>query len=180
MVWQNDDMVLFHGCTNESLRPLNAIGITVGALPNNINPAQGARRADFGRGFYATTWLHQAKSWANIRFMQTRRFSGKQAIVLEFRVRRNDLANLETLTFVTEKSGYFPFVQYCRSGRRLHADAAFRQPPYDVVFGPVALGGQPLVISGCDQVSFHTDLAVSKISEVSVIEAGNPTFDLSQ
>lgn len=175
--WQNDDLVLFHGCTDQSIRPANPKGINLGALPHGVSHKIGAARPDFGHGFYATTWLDQAMNWANIRVRKLAKKHPKaKAIVLRFSIKRDDLAKLEDLVFVSDRASYFAFVGYCRNGGVPHAPAANRSKPYDVVFGPVSLIGQSHTISGSDQVSFHTQIATSKISAVSVEAIGNPLF----
>ena len=162
MAWQNDDLILFHGCSNLSLRPQNVQGIIVNALPHGINPrAGGAKRPDFGLGFYTTTWLRQAKNWANLRVHKvSRKHSNAVAVVLQFTMKRDHLAQLEDLVFFTDKG----VVGYCRAGGAPHAPALIRQQPYDVVYGPVSLVGQTHTINNSDQVSFHTDLAISEDS----------------
>ena len=65
--WDNDDLILYHGCTEQSLRPSNRKGIALGTLSHCVNLTSGGLRTEFGQGFYATTWFEQAKSWANIR-----------------------------------------------------------------------------------------------------------------
>jgi hypothetical protein len=55
VAWNNDELVLFHGCSELSLRPANPRGIGVGIIPHGIDPLVGAVKPDFGRGFYATT-----------------------------------------------------------------------------------------------------------------------------
>jgi Protein of unknown function (DUF3990) len=149
----------------------------VGDLPHGIDYAIGAKRPDFGPGFYATTWIHQAKNWANLRVRKlSRRQPGAIAIVLRCAIKRNDLAQLEDLVFTTEKGAYFSFVGYCRGGSP-HAPSHIRKRPYDVVYGPVSLFGQSHTISNGDQISFHTAVAVSKISMVTVEAKGSPLFD---
>ena len=51
----------------------------------------------------------------------------------------------------------FTLVNYSRAGSPPHGRVA---GPYDVVYGPVSLWQQQLVIKDCDQVSFHTDNAL--------------------
>jgi hypothetical protein len=178
LAWQNDDLILFHGCTDLSLRPQNPSGIMVGALPHGIDHMIGARKPDFGPGFYATTWFDQAKCWANIRVRKiTRRHPNARAIVLRFAMKRNDLAKLQDLVFITDMAGYFPFVGYCRAGGTPHAPQVNRQKPYDVVYGPVSLIGQSHTINNSDQVSFHTRRATNKISIVTIAATGSPLFD---
>jgi len=150
----------------------------VGTLPHGIDHSIGAQRPDFGPGFYATTWFDQAKSWANIRARRmAQRHPSATAVVLRLAMKRDDLAELEDLVFITDKGGYFPFVGYCRAGGPPHAPAANRQKPYDVVYGPVSLVGQSHTISNSDQVSFHTARATSKISVVTLVATGSPLFD---
>jgi hypothetical protein len=67
VVWQNDDMVLYHGCSDGSLFPNDRNGIVVTGAAHNISPTARATRPDLGKGFYTTTWLHQAKNRANLR-----------------------------------------------------------------------------------------------------------------
>jgi hypothetical protein len=179
VIWQNDDLILFHGCTDQSLRSKNnPQGIHVDALPHGINHTIGAKRPDFGPGFYTTTWLQQAKNWANLRKRKiARRHPNAVAMVLRFAMKRDDLAKLEDLVFITEKNGYFPFIGYCRGGGLPHAPATIRHNPYDIVCGPVSLIGQSHVIKDSDQVSFHTALATSKIPVVTIEAAGKPLFD---
>jgi Protein of unknown function (DUF3990) len=177
LAWQNDDLILFHGCTNLSLHPRTASGIKVGSLPHGINHQGGATRPDFGPGFYATTWLHQAKNWANLRVRKvSRRHRPAVAIVLRFAMKRNDLADLQDLVFLTDRGDYFPFVGYCRAGGMPHAPTANRKGPYDIVYGPVSLVHESLTVKDCDQISFHTALATSKIPMVSIEARGNPLF----
>lgn len=178
MSWQNDDLVLFHGCTNYALQPHNAQGIAIGSLPHGISPAVGAKKPDFGPGFYATTWLRQAKNWANLRVRKERsRYSNPIATVLRFTAKRDDLASLESLVFVSERGDYFPFVGYCRAGMRPHAPNSNRSRPYDIVYGPISLLGQTHTINNSDQICFHTFNATGKISTVSIESQGSPLFD---
>jgi hypothetical protein len=176
VAWLNDDMVLYHGCSDRSLAPGNPGGIVVGGGRHNIDPTVGAMRPDFGKGFYATTWLHQAKNWANTRVDKV----GGRAVVLRMRVERNSFASLETLAFPSDRDKFYAFVSYCRRGRTPHAPLARRPGPYDVVTGPVSAGRQSLVIGGTDQVSFHTSAAVGAILDVIVFAVGGPIFDVWQ
>jgi hypothetical protein len=179
LAWQNDDLILFHGCTDLSLRPQNPRGIMVGTLPHGVDHRVGAKKRDFGPGFYATTWLRQAKNWANLRRNKvSRRHPDAVAIVLRFAMNRDDLAALEDLVFITDNDrGYFPFVGYCRARGAPHAPAGIRQQPYDIVYGPVSLIGQSHTIDKGDQVCFHTALATSKIPVVTIETKGDPLFN---
>lgn len=174
-------MVLFHGCSDQSLFPINQRGIVVGGGPHNISHAAGALRPDFGPGFYTTTWLHQAKNWANLRAFKMRaRYPGARAVVLSMRLARNRFANLQSLVFPSERDNFFSFVAYCRDGGTPHAHLAYRSGPYDVIAGPVTVARQTLIIGQADQVSFHTVVGTGAISTVELLEIGNPIFDVSQ
>jgi hypothetical protein len=116
---------------------------------------------DFGRGFYTTTRLHQAKQWANSRVRRILAPNGPtpQAIVLSFTLDRNRLAKLDTLVFVRPTRDYWRLVNDCRNGFPPHQRG---QPDeYDIVYGPVSLAPQQLLIQDCDQISFHTHRALS-------------------
>lgn len=180
MGWINDEMVLYHGCSDQSLFPINQKGIVVDGGPHHISPTVGALRPDFGPGFYTTTWLHQAKNWANIRVSKLQaRHPAVKAVVLSMRVERNRFANLQSLVFPSDRDNFYKFVAYCRGGGTPHADLAYRSSPYDVIAGPVTLAGQTMAVGGGDQVSFHTATGTSAISGVTVLETGSPIFDVS-
>jgi hypothetical protein len=145
------------------LTPQNLKGITVGSVSPGIDPFVGARTPDFGLGFYTTTWFDQAKSWANLRARKlASRYPGVRAIVLEFAMQRNDLADLEALVFTNEKVGYWPFVRYCRRGGSPHARVGRPQGSYDIVYGPVSLGIQEFVVKDSDQVSCSVKRAAAR------------------
>jgi hypothetical protein len=173
--WKNDDLILFHGCTDQSLHSQNPAGIALNIAAHNISPVVGAKNPDLGLGFYTTTWFDQAKSWANVRLRQVvRRNPHARAIVLRIAMKRNDLADLEALVFTNERVGYWPFVRYCRRGGSPHARVGSAQTTYDVVYGPVSLGRQEFIVKDSDQVSFHTANAVAKIPMVTLTASGNP------
>ena len=175
MAWRNDDLILFHGCSDQSLRPQNPAGIAVGMAAHGINPLMGAKKPDFGPGFYTTTWFDQARSWANLRVRKlAKRSPGARAVVLQIDMRRNDLADLEALVFTNERVGYWPFVRYCRQGGSPHARTGVPQTAYDVVYGPVSLGRQEFIVKDSDQVSFHTSGSVARIPMVTIAAIGNP------
>jgi hypothetical protein len=181
VAWINDDMFLYHGCSDQSLFPKDQRGIVVTGGPHNISHAAGGARPDFGPGFYTTTWLHQAKNWANLRVRKLQvRYPGVKAVVLSMRLERNHFANLQSLVFPSDRDNFYPFVAYCRDGRTPHADLAYRDSPYDVVAGPVSVAMQNLIIGQADQVSFHTAAGTAAISGVTVLYTGTPTFDMSK
>jgi hypothetical protein len=88
-------------------------------------------------------------------------------------MKRDEFAMLNVLGFVTEGSSpdYWDFVTYCRNGLTPHR---FRgNQNYDLVFGPVSLWPQTLVVKDCDQISFHAPAALMKLPAPTV-QYGNP------
>ena len=177
--WNNDALILYHGCTEKSLFPTNPDGIAIGGLPHRIDLTVGGRGTEFGRGFYATSWIDQAKSWANCRAKKLAirtKAAPPNAVVLRFEVSRDKLAALEALVFTNENCGFWPFVTYCRSGSSPHGRTAASQMTYDIVYGPVSIWPQQFVIKDCDQVSFHTKTALGAIPALNIETTGNPYF----
>jgi hypothetical protein len=157
MTWNNGPLVLYHGCDDVSAQ---SIMTPVSPNRHGIHLAYSRPLADFGRGFYTTTYLHQAKNWANVRCQRLRSATPSRSVlatVIKFEVDRSQLAQLQTLTFVVDNPDYWDFVQHCRQGKGLHRSTG----NYDVVYGPVSLWPQTLVIKDCDQISFHTDLSLA-------------------
>ena len=77
-----------------------------------------------GPGFYTTTVLRQAHTWAA---QIAARKTGAQAVVVELRVSRDDLATLDTLAFARSDfhaDDFWSLVRYCKTGRRTTAAAA--------------------------------------------------------
>jgi hypothetical protein len=175
--WNNDDLTLYHGCTDESLQPTLRSGIAIGALPTGIDLSACSRRAEFGQGFYATTWFDQAKFWANHRVKKLRSRSrpiAAKAIVLRFDVHRDHLAGLDALVFTNEKGSFWPFVRYCRAGNPPHRRMTASSTRYDIVYGPVSLWAAEMIIKDADQVSFHTPQALKIIPALQIVATGNP------
>jgi hypothetical protein len=157
VAWTNQHLALYHGTDDVS-----AISIMMRVAPNHhgINLAYCRPLSDFGRGFYTTTYFHQAANWANDRCLVLRNRTpptSAVATVLQFNMDRNLLALMQTLCFLREDQDYWDFVRHCRS-----APVPHRAPGnYDVVLGPVSLWPQTLVIKDCDQISFHTTSALA-------------------
>ena len=152
--WANPDVALYHGTLNA-----NQASIMAG-----INVVMGRSTTDFGRGFYTTTNISQARDWA--RRMSWSR-PGSLPLVIEFTVNRDDLASLESLWFARGDplaDDFWNLVTYCRSGSGGHS----RGPNngwYDVVVGPLAssVRRRSLVRLDGDQVSFHELFPGSKL-----------------
>lgn len=176
MPWRNGPLILYHGTTNDAA---TAIKKPSRVRPHSIDFNLCKPLRDFGRGFYLTTVLKQAKSWADQKFRQ--RTASKQVVssaVLRFEVDRDQLAPLLSLCFVTDSAGpdYWDFVQHCRKGTATHLFQGNKN--YDVVFGPVSLGRQQFVIKDADQVSFHTEVALTILPSPILHSQGTPTYDM--
>lgn len=166
MAWTNGVLTLYHGTDDGSATQIR----------HGIQLHLGRPLADFGQGFYTTTSLHQARNWANMRCRRLRRRPGSSrptATVLQFDVDRDQLAGLEMLTFVIETSSadYWDLVHHCRGGGRNRIARV-----YDAVFGLVSLWPQTLVIKDCDQMSFHTGLALTVLPQAKIAAQGSPLF----
>ena len=142
-MWANDPLKVYHGCDDVS-----AVRIAPAGGGHGIALASGSPATDFGQGFYTTTNVHQAEQWANRRFRVARSRGATCAAVVEVTIDRDGLAGLEHMAFVrgdgAPDSDYWRLVAHCRSGTdhgRI-GNKAF----YDVVYGPVSLFPQFLVI----------------------------------
>ena len=160
MAWSNGPLVLYHGTNSHALpaAPVvanQAFAFTIGWTHCRVG-------TDFSLGFYVTTNSHQASQWAS---SSVRRLAAARAvaIVISFEVDRDELGRFDTLVFVRESPEFYDFVSCCRKQRNGPVDAPptpGRMGPtsvYDVVFGPVSVGRQKLIIQGSDQVSFHSE-----------------------
>jgi hypothetical protein len=183
MPWNNGPLVVYHGCDDVSA---NAIVTGV------VDLAHCKTFTDFGKGFHTTTNLRQAKNWANVRCRvlaaQARRAKVYPpttfiASIVQFTIDRAQLSALADLCFVWENaypSDYWDLISLCRTPpQQWHHGNNY----YDVVYGPVSLWPQTLVIKDCDQVSFHTGAAVRllngsprNVSEK--VQNNAPTFPL--
>jgi hypothetical protein len=140
----NGPITVFHGTDHLSG---NAIRL------NGLDRKRFNARTDFGWGFYVTTSLHQAQQWAN---QKCRLKSSLNPEVLEYHLLRDEIEKLVHLAFITETDDYHEFVEYCRPGGSNHGP--HRSAPYEVVYGPVRLWPQRIVLANCDQILFsHPD-----------------------
>ena len=177
MSWTNGPLILYHGTTDDAA---SAISKPSRARPHSIDFNLCKPLKDFGRGFYLTTVLRQAESWADQKFRQRQKFKRVAcSTVLRFEVDRDQLAPLLSLCFVTESAGpdsdYWDFVQHCRERTDTHLLQGNKN--YDVVFGPVSLGRQQFVIKDADQVSFHTEAALNILPPPILHSEGTPTYE---
>jgi Protein of unknown function (DUF3990) len=154
-VWNNGPLELYHGTDTYHHPGPTTSGAEFKYLVDWSKLRDGT---DFGKGFYTTPSVHQAREWANngVRRVLAQHGTQSQAVVLMFRVDRNSLAALDVLGFVRATPDYYDLVNYCRNTTLAHPRMPTGGKKYDVVFGPVSLGKQRLVIYDSDQVSFHT------------------------
>jgi hypothetical protein len=102
---------LYHGCTSHDARDIATHGIDLSRCRVDT---------DFGRGFYTTTVKYQACQWAWTRFYDpaVSRIRPNQPVILRFRVDRDDLAGLVSISFVlggrSERAGFWSLIQHCR------------------------------------------------------------------
>lgn len=156
---QHEFVTLVHGCTSADLAAIKS-------ATHHIQVAKGSPNTDFGRGFYTTTLFRQARHWAWHRLYSDNNPAGNgvgNAVILNFKIPRLDLADQQALTFVSgsyDAEGFWSLVQHCRQGGN-HKCPRFPQSEsdewYDVVMGPVAAFWQQRVaMVDSDQISFHT------------------------
>jgi hypothetical protein len=159
-------MKVYHGSTQQVKRPI---------------VERGRQSTDFGKGFYTTTNIEQAKSWALIR--QKSAGTGAKAIVSVYEVDDNLLKkpDYDILTFDAPDEAWLTFVVNCRKSIR-HT--------HDMVFGPVADDKIYVTIAQYEnnlldldstiarlkinefynQVSFHTNEALKELKFLESIE----------
>lgn len=167
--WKNQPLITYHGSDSGSLPPGSW---TVGSpVPFPVSLARCRPLVDFGQGFYTTTNQHQAEQWANTRVLRMPPHPGIRAVVLAFTIDRDALAALDTLAFVRPTTDFWDFVTDCRHGFPPHARSHPSPPSYDVVYGPVTIWPQSLLLADCDQISFHTPPAVAALSPSPMLQA---------
>ncbi len=177
VAWTNGRITLYHGTDDIAAAAISKPG---NPMNHGISLARCRPNTDFGLGFYTTTRLSQAKSWANLRYKRgSQKKNGPYptcAVVLSFKVDRDDLAYMHSMSFVREGTAagdFWSFVRYCRNGNKPHLFNGTSD--YDVIYGLVTLWPQTLIVNDCDQVSFHTQHALG-ILPVPTAQNGSPTF----
>jgi Protein of unknown function (DUF3990) len=153
-LWNNRSLRLFHGTDSLSVGSLPAVGAVFPGFV--VNLARCRPYSDFGQGFYTTTRLHQARQRANTRVLRAPSAPGLYAIVLRFDLDRDWLAGLDVLAFARAIRDFWDLVTDCYNGFPPHQRQPPSPAPYDVVYGPVTIWPQTLLINDCDQISFHT------------------------
>ena len=153
--WTDQDILLYHA----------TLDLWAASILQAVDLSQSRPLTDFGRGFYTTTRLDQARRWAN----DVARRRGGSAAVIEFQVERHALAQLECLFFIRSDTltvAFWSFVQYCKTVSGDHK-RRYVARYYDVVAGPVPGDWKKQsVIRDSDQVSFHTGAAVAVLNQL--------------
>ena len=106
-------MILYHGS--------NVAVITPDIL-------KGKPAVDFGRGFYLTSDLEQAKRWA---VLKTKRLCKGTPTISEFIFHEEQLASLNVLRFNSPDADWLKFISKSRTDITFTTD-------YDLIIGPVA------------------------------------------
>ena len=168
MPWNDGPLVVYHGTDSDAGE---------GVIASGPNWRLGNPHSDFGRGFYTTTLLREAKFWADLH-TRTVRGSGKRALamVIKFSIPRDVFDGLNILCFVLDNSSsdYWDFVDHSRTGQPYHR---IRMDNYHVVFGPVSRNWpRHRILRGYDQVSFHTDNCRSMLQDGTLESKGSPLF----
>jgi len=176
MPWTNGPLTVYHGTVGPFADDI---------VRNGINLARCLDKTDFGRGFYTTRIRQQAIEHANQRYADLQdeflraqqafnaTFDPECAAVIEFVVRRDGLAALDTLAFVQSTPDWIEFVRHCRLPSRNHKIAPGSY--YDVVYGPLLVVGSDLAIPDAEQMSVHSASAVGLL-RVAHVTKGGPTL----
>lgn len=175
--WSNGPLIAFHGTDSGSLSAYGVPTLHSQLTGFVVNLALCRRNTDFGQGFYLTTSDHQARQWANTRVRRLLRPTGPplRAVVLSFAIDRDLLAGPDVLAFVIATSDYWDLVHDCRLGLPPH-NRPGAKTHYDLVYGPVSLWRQELVIHDCDQISIHDQALANQLPQPIVYQiAANAT-----
>ena len=171
--WRNQ-LIGYHGTDDSWLNPNPGTRMTHTGGPLTFVPnlAQCKPYTDFGQGFYITTHQHQAEQWANAKVFRTPGRTALTAIVLSFQLDRDWLSSLDSLSFVRPNTEFWDLVTDCRGMFPPHQRPPPSPLPYDVVYGPVSVWRQLLVLGDCDQISFHTRRAISGLPQPTMVSWG--------
>ena len=164
--WSNGLLTAFHGTDSGSLAGYGPLALDAPLAGFAVDIARCRPNTDFGQGFYLATNDHQARQWANTRVHRLRgpRSTRLQAIVLSFAIDRDLLAGADILAFVVATTDYWDLVHDCRLGFAPHSRAGAKKY-YDVVYGPVSLSRQELIIHDCDQISVHDQSLANRLPQ---------------
>ena len=146
----------------------------------NPNLKSGRSNADFGKGFYTTSNLEQAKRWANIK---KRREEADRAIVSVYEFDESLLNNPEwnIYHFDGVDETWLYFVTDCRKSRKHDFDLVLGPVANDKVFTTVnlfesgALSAEAAILElkaykTYDQISFHTEKTLKTLRYIESFE----------
>lgn len=196
MPWSStSDIAFSHGTDSIALASytLPSVGNPIydsGRRPFRPDLTKCRTQTDFGRGFYMTSSLRQAREWANEVVLKSvaKGSTASQAIVLRFVLSRELIATADSHSFVSETLDYYDFTDWWRgavTGTLPHGRSTTHEwvdnssitnlskTAYDFVHGPVRLNRQHIILQNCDQLSLHTEKACDAIREV-LLEAIAP------
>lgn len=160
--WANPPLIVYHGTLN----------IHTKAIQGKVDLSSCDENSDFGKGFYTTTSLAQARVFAENVVRRSMPTSARPAVI-RFEITREDLAKLDSLWFVRGAKDADDFWNLIESCRRLGVSNRANDQWYDVVVGPVAKWYQMRQCwADYDQISFHTDKAIEILhnGRIEVIE----------
>jgi hypothetical protein len=147
MVWNNPNIILYHGTTTEH----------IASIEKCIDCLKGELDEDFGQGFYTTTLLRQAQEWAGLRSLGTK----WNPAVFKFDIPRDLLATLECLFFVrgdADATDYWTVIDHCRNHQGSNRGSGW----YDLAAGPLSISTERKKTKpGYDQISFHSKRATA-------------------
>ena len=123
---ENGNILFYHGTTVEAAASIRK---------NGVDLDHATRDMDFGRGFYVTTDVNQANTWAK-RLGDKNNASGD---VVVFEIPESDFNKLNNKTFDSPDAEWGKTVVDGRNGV---------QPPYDTVSGPMLINVKPATKQG--------------------------------
>ena len=100
-----------------------------------------------------------------------------QAVVLSFAIDRDLLAGADVLAFVVATTDYWDLIHDCRLGFAPHSPPGAKKY-YDVVYGPVSLWRQELIIHDCDQISVHDQSLANRLPQPIVYQVATSASGL--
>jgi hypothetical protein len=162
-------MKLYHGSTQNVKKPI---------------VERGRPSTDFGKGFYTTTNIEQARDWALIR--KRNAGGGAKAIISIYEADDDLLEKVfyDTLRFNMPDDKWLAFVVDCRKGVPHDHDIVFGAVANDKIYVTIEQYENGLLDSEqtlarlkinefYNQISFHSPAAVRELRFVESVEAGS-------
>jgi hypothetical protein len=159
-------MKVYHGSTRNVRKPV---------------VERGRPSTDFGKGFYTTTNMEQAMSWASIR--RKNAGPGAKAIVSIYEVDDDllDRSDYDRLIFTAPDEGWLTFVIDCRASKPHSHDIVFGAVANDRIYATLEQYESGLLDTGqtlarlkinefYNQISFHSPSAVRELRFIESVE----------